>query len=222
MAAACEALGVPVVSGNVSLFNESGGESIYPTPVVGAVGLLEDASTRLTAGFRETGDTILLLGVPAGDASLAGSEYLAHVHGTVAGQPAIDLDAEAALQSLLVSLAGERLLRSAHDCSDGGLAVTLAESAIIGGQGAVLSAAALQQAGRWDAGLFGEAPSRVVVSCPAEQTTAVVARAREAGVPAVALGTVGGERLVIDGYVDATLAELTDAFEGGLERALGR
>ncbi|MCH7656346.1 MAG: phosphoribosylformylglycinamidine synthase subunit PurL, partial [Chloroflexi bacterium] len=135
---AARALGVPVVSGNVSLYNESGGEPIYPTPVVGAVGLLEHAETRLTAGFVELGDAVLLLGADALDgdpASLAGSEYLAHVHGLVIGAPSIDLALEARVQALLVALAEARLLRSAHDCADGGLAVAVAESAILGGRG---------------------------------------------------------------------------------------
>ena len=148
MADACRALGVPVVSGNVSLYNETQGEAIYPTPVVGAVGLMDDARSALGAAFDAPGLAVLLLGAAhpnpgegapaaaAGEsAALAGSEYLATEHQMVAGKPAIDLDAEARLQRLLVALAQERLLRSAHDCADGGLAVALAESAVLGGVG---------------------------------------------------------------------------------------
>jgi phosphoribosylformylglycinamidine synthase len=226
MAEACRGLGIPVVSGNVSLYNEAQGEAIYPTPVVGAVGLLEQSDTRLTAGFANEGDSVLLLGADswhANDATLAGSEYLAHVHDLVIGKPSLDLNAEARLQRLLIALAGERLLHSAHDCSDGGLAVAIAESAIIGGKG--FRSDAVEQsppetAGRWDAALFGEAASRAVVSCAAEHAASVKRLAAEHGVPALRLGAVGGGRVSMASLVDEPLAELTDAYEGGLERAL--
>ncbi len=220
MADACRALGVPVVSGNVSLYNETQGEAVYPTPVVGAVGLLDDARNALGGAFANGGDAVLLLGAsPADDGALAGSEYLALEHGTVAGRPAIDLDAEARLQRLLVDLARERLLHSAHDCSDGGLAVALAESAVLGGVG--FTGAGGLPDGRWDAALFGETPSRAVVSCTEANAARIEAAAREAGVPCARLGAVGGARFTIPGLVDGPLADLADAFFGGLERALG-
>ena len=219
IAAACNALGVPVVSGNVSLYNESGGEAIYPTPVVGAVGLLPDASARLTAGFAHDGDMVVLLGeTPAGPETLGGSEYLDSIHGMVAGRPAIDLAAEARVQSLVASLAAEGVLESAHDCSDGGLAVALAECAVLGGRG--LAGKLVPYTGRWDAMLYGEAPSRIVVSCAAGKLADVEERARAAGVPTSVVGSIGGDRFTIAGLLDEPLAELTDAFEGGLERAL--
>ena len=219
MADACRALGVPVVSGNVSLYNETQGEAVYPTPVVGAVGLLDDARNALGAAFANDGDAVLLLGAsPADDGALAGSEYLAVEHGTIAGRPAIDLDAEARLQRLLVALARERLLSSAHDCSDGGLAAALAESAVLGGVG--FTGAGDLPDGRWDAALFGETPSRAVVSCAEANVARVEAAAREAGVPCARLGAVGGARFTIPGLLDGPLADLADAFFGGLERAL--
>ena len=219
MADACRALGVPVVSGNVSLYNETQGEAVYPTPVVGAVGLLDDARNALGAAFANDGDTVLLLGAsPANDGALAGSEYLAVEHGTVAGRPAIDLDAEARLQRLLVALARGRLLSSAHDCSDGGLAVALAESALLGGVG--FTGTGDLPDGRWDAALFGETASRAVVSCTEADVSCIEAAAREAGVPCVRLGVAGGARFTIPGLLDGPLADLADAFFGGLERAL--
>ena len=217
MSAACEALGVPVISGNVSLFNESAGEAIYPTPVVGAVGLLDDATTKLTAGFVNDGDVVLLLGDSA--TGLAGSEYLAHEYDQVSGQPAIDLAAEASLQKLVVALADDRLLLSAHDCADGGLAVAIAESAIIGELGFEGDVA---DNDRWDAAMFGEAPSRIVVSCAATDADVIARRAAELGVPAERLGVVGGDRFQLYDVLDLSLDDLRDAHANGLDRALGQ
>ena len=219
MADACRALGVPVVSGNVSLYNETQGEAVYPTPVVGAVGLLDDARNALGAAFSREGDAVLLLGSsPADDGALAGSEYLATEHGTVAGKPAIDLNAEARLQRLLVELARERLLRSAHDCSDGGLVVALAESAVLGRVG--FTGVGGWPEGRWDAALFGETPSRAIVSCAEADVAGIEAAAQKSGVPCARLGVTGRARFSIPGLVDEPLADLADAFLDGLERAL--
>jgi phosphoribosylformylglycinamidine synthase II len=224
MSAACDALGVPVISGNVSLFNESVGTAIYPTPVVGAVGLLNDISTKLTADFKSAGDLVLLLGTPG--SSLAGSEYLAHIHGLVAGLPTIDLNAEALLQSLAVTLADQRLLQSAHDCSDGGLVVAVAESAILGSLGysdaGLITSMTRAQAPppRWDATLFGESPSRIVVTCSPMNLDTISERARESGVDITHIGTVGGDRFTIVGFIDEPLANLADVHGNGLERAI--
>ena len=222
MADACKALGVPVVSGNVSLYNETRGEAIYPTPVVGAVGVLERVEHHLGAAFTQPGDVLLLLGAAAlsgGEEVLAGSEYAAHVHDLVCGRPEIDLDAEARLQRLLVALAEERLLHSAHDCSDGGLAVAIAESAILGGIGASVEKDAPE---RWDAALFGERASRAIVSAAPDAAAAVLALAEDYGVPAAPIGSIGGDALAWAGLFEAPIAELAAAWESGLERALGR
>jgi len=165
---ACRALDVPITGGNVSLYNETDGKAIYPTPTIGIVGLIEHVDRTLTRRFKNAGDVVILLGEGKGE--LGGSEYLKTVHGLVRGvPPALDLQAERALQGLLVTLADQRLVRSAHDCSDGGLAVTLAECTFgTGGIGvevsidgvAVAADARLNVAGA----LFGESASRVVVS----------------------------------------------------------
>src|SRR5688500_18510100 len=126
IADACRALDIPITGGNVSLYNETDGRAIYPTPVIGVVGLIDDASAAIGRVFRQSGDDVVLLGEPAG--ALGGSEYLNTVHQTIAGDaPALDLDRERALIALLSRAAAERLIQSAHDCSDGGIAVTLAE-----------------------------------------------------------------------------------------------
>src|SRR3984893_7201895 len=194
--AACRPLGVPITGGNVSLYNETDGRAIYPTPVIGVVGLLEHADRVVSRRFQRSGDVIVLLGEDRGE--LGGSEYLKVAHGLVRGRPpAIDLEAERALQALLVDLADRRLGGSAHDCSDGGLAVTLAECCFdAGGMGAEIAIdaadvsrdAAMNRA----AALFSESASRVVVSTNVETVAGVLAQAAAAGVPARGVGRTGG------------------------------
>ena len=221
MADACRALGVPVVSGNVSLYNESGAQAIYPTPVVGALGLLEDVSKHCGAGFRNEGDVVLLLGAASldGDAStLAGSEALETLHGAVAGQPALDLDLEARVQRLTRDAIRRGLLASAHDCSDGGLAVALAESCILGGIGATITA---RPEGRWDAALFGEAPSRILVSLDPSKTGALRRLATRHKVPVLRLGrTTADNRLRIARLVNVPLEAASQAWRQALRTLL--
>ena len=222
MVEACKALQVPVVSGNVSLYNETRGTPVYPTPVVGALGLMEDVSHHCSSAFQQDGDIVVLLGASAvqGEAaSLAGSEYLEVVHGLVAGQPAVDLSLEARVQRCCLRLIQEGILRSAHDCSEGGLAVTLAESAIQGGHG---FRGSFNCHGRWDAALFGEAASRIVVSLAGSSMAALERVCREESVPYATLGTAGGQRFTLPGLLDLPLADLDDAWRHGLERDLGQ
>jgi phosphoribosylformylglycinamidine synthase subunit PurL len=211
---ACRALDVPITGGNVSLYNETDGSAIYPTPTIGVVGLLEHADRVVGRRFQESGDAVILLGEGRGE--LGGSEYLKVVHDLVLGvPPSLDLNAERALQTLLVTLADQRLMRSAHDCSDGGLAVTVAESCFdTNGMGAEISVGKLDMAR--DAGvntaaaLFGESASRVVVSAVPSDVTRVLELAAAANVPARVIGQTGGNRLrfavggeiVIDQSVD--------------------
>jgi phosphoribosylformylglycinamidine synthase II len=209
MSEACRALGVPVISGNVSLYNETDGRPIYPTPMVGALGLLDDATWRVTAGFRSEDDVVVLLG--NAEAALGGSLYLAALHGKVAGRlPKLDLAAEARLHRLLGAAAAAGLLRSAHDVSDGGLAVALAESCILGGVGATIAR---------QSDLFGEGQSRAVASTASSQLDALLALAAEHGVPAAAIGRVGGDRLIVDGALERPVTEIADVWGNALERA---
>jgi len=198
---ACRALGVPITGGNVSLYNETDGHAVYPTPVIGVVGLLEHADRVVSGRFKAAGDVVLLLGEGRGE--LGGSEYLKLVYDQVRGvPPALDLDRERALQDLLVTLADGRLVRSADDCSDGGIAVTLAECCFgARGIGADISidAAGVSNDGRLDAAaaLFGESASRVVVSVGADNVSRVMDQATAAGVPVRVIGQTGGTRLRI-------------------------
>ncbi len=227
IAEACLALEVPITGGNVSLYNETDGRAIYPTPVLGVVGLLDDATRMLTRVFPAERLEIVLLGDAAG--ALGGSEYLKVAHGLVRGRPApVDLARERALQRLLVEAARDRLIRSAHDCAEGGFAVTLAECcAESGGVGAQVDLSAPvgpDDRFAWVRALFGEAPSRVVVSVTPEQRDRLLACARVLSVPASVIGHTGGDRLTIlvGGEIVASvrLDEAEQAWAYGLSRHL--
>jgi phosphoribosylformylglycinamidine synthase len=202
MAEACTALGTPVTGGNVSFYNESPLGSVDPTPVVGMVGLIDDVANRLPAHFQTPGDTIVLLGSTTGH--LGGSSYWAHVLDTVAGAPPrVDLAAERSLIDLLVMLARRRLVTSAHDLSDGGLAVALAE-ACIGGPyaepvGATIDLGAIQGPLSAAALLFGEDHGRVLLSLDPAHVAPVLKLAADSGVPAAPIGSVSGpgDRLAV-------------------------
>ncbi len=228
IAEACQALDVPIVSGNVSLYNETRGQATYPTPVVGALGLVEelDRVSPLIAGgnsptaFKAEGDVVLLLGASEinGDpAMLAGSEYLEVAHGKVAGRPTIDLDLEARVQRACRRGITDGIIKSAHDCSDGGLAVALAESCISGGMG---FKGDFHVHGRWDAALFGEAQSRILVSVAPLQLQVLELIAREESIPWMRLGLVEGSRFVLPGLIDEPVAALKEAWAAGLEKAI--
>jgi phosphoribosylformylglycinamidine synthase II len=212
MGAACRALAIPITGGNVSLYNETDGRGVLPTPVIGVVGLIENADRVIGRVFRAAGDAVILLGESRDE--LGGSEYLSVMHGLLAGRPpALDLARERALQRLLVEGVASGLMRSAHDCSEGGLAVTVAESCFDSGLGVDVAVGAVASTpGFGDiATLFGESASRVVVSVEAARVDELMRAAAAAGVPARRIGTVGGDRIriTIDGRVaiDEPLAE---------------
>jgi phosphoribosylformylglycinamidine synthase subunit PurL len=216
IATACRALGVPVVSGNVSLYNESeAGGSIDPTPVIGMVGLLPDHGRRLAAGFAGDGDFVLLVGKTCN--TMGGCEYLKVVHGEVAGPvPELDLAAERAAHELVLAAAAAGLLRSAHDVAEGGLLVALAESCLLGGRGARCGAAHPAGEGRLDAAFFGESQGRFVVSASPRSMPALQQLARDHHVELALLGLTGGDRIAFEGQLDVPLAELRKAWEEAL------
>jgi len=191
---ACRAFGTPVTGGNVSLYNESPTGAIDPTPTVGMVGLLPDVTRRIPSHFQAQGDSIVVIGTSAGH--LGGSSYWEVVRGFVGGPPPpVDLDNEVRLQRFLVAAAEAGLLRSAHDCSDGGLAVALAEACIgdpyaaapFGASVALANTAGLES----DSLLFGEDAARVIVSCASDRVAELLAMAAGHGVPSEAAGRVG-------------------------------
>ncbi len=213
MAEACRVLETPVVGGNVSFYNEVAGEAIYPTPVVGAVGLLEEAERFCTPAFKVAGDLICLLGPSA--VSLGGSQLLKSLYGRVAGQPApIDLEMEKRLQALLRRLIAGDLVSSAHDLSDGGLAVALAECCLGGNLGATVD---VPLSDHISGDLFGEGPTRALISFHGDKLEQVLTLAQDAQVPTVELGRVEGDTLIIgcsgDIMIKCGLAEMKKAYE---------
>jgi len=219
MTRACREFKIPVISGNVSLYNETRGEAVYPTPVVGMVGLIEDVAKHCTSGFKNEGDLVFLLGDGnVVDSSIGGSEYLELIHGTIKGNPYIDLEMEKRLQRCCLEAIRRGLTNSAHDCSDGGLAVALVESCLADGRGFVSSEWDID--GRLDAALFGEAQSRIVVSIAPKSSWKLQKLADRYQICATKLGVVGGKRFILKGFMDLSLKEVGEAWRGGLEKLL--
>ncbi|AZO80821.1 MULTISPECIES: phosphoribosylformylglycinamidine synthase subunit PurL [unclassified Bosea (in: a-proteobacteria)] len=209
---ACKALDFPVVSGNVSLYNETNGVSILPTPTIGGVGVLADVTKHATVGFKAEGEAIVLIGETKG--WLGQSSYLATVCGREEGAPPpVDLAVERRNGEFVRSLITAGRLSACHDLSDGGLAVALAEMAMANGIGASISAL---PAGPAHAVLFGEDQGRYLLSLPAAAAEAVVAAAKAAGVPAEIIGKTGGSELALPGETAVSVAALRNTHESWL------
>ena len=210
-------LNVPVISGNVSLYNETQGEAIYPTPIVGAVGLTEDIAMASDIAFKDVGDLVVLLGGDGllGDLeSLAGSEYLDVIHGVVAGLPKIDLAEEIAVQKVVRVLIKSGIVKSTHDCSEGGLIVSIAESCLAGGKG---FEGFFEIGDRWDTCLFGEIQSRVVVTFSPGMETVFNSLCKEHRVMTMALGKVGTTKFVLNDIISMPMETLLNSWRVGLE-----
>jgi phosphoribosylformylglycinamidine synthase len=224
MAEACNVFETPVTGGNVSFYNETDGRAIYPTPVVGMVGVVEDVEHITPQAFQSAGDAVVLLGKNTEE--LGGSEYLYVTADLVAGRPPeVDLMAERSLQQAVLAMIGDGKARSAHDCSEGGLACALAESAL-GSEGDPLGIdVELDDDLRPVATLFGEAQGRVVVSCAPTALSAVLSIAAEHGVPARHIGTVGSPHGPLRvrakrGFVDVSSERAAEAYFGSLQRIM--
>ena len=204
MSDACRALDLPVVGGNVSFYNESRGRNIDPTPVVGVVGLVERLDSPPPGVGLVDGAHLVLVG-PQTAVELGGSEWAFTVHGLDGGiPPAADLAAARAVHDLVIGLVSDRVVAGVHDCADGGLAVALAEMAFAGGVGFTVEPEAGVPTAAW---CFAESASRIVLAVTPDRLAEVLARAGDAGVRAVDLGTAGGDRLVASGAFDVALAD---------------
>jgi phosphoribosylformylglycinamidine synthase len=214
LAEACRAFGVPVVGGNVSLYNESRGRDIDPTPIVGVLGIVDRLRVRPSGPALVDGGALMLLGRPSG--ALAGSRW-AWDRGHRGGAfPAVDLPGHLALCAVLRDLVNQGVALGAHDVADGGLALAVAEMVVHSGRGVRIDGIPDH------AHLFSEAPSRALVCVAADRVAEVGAMAERAGVASMALGPVGGDRLVIEGLVELTVAEATAAWCDRLPVALGQ
>jgi phosphoribosylformylglycinamidine synthase II len=218
IADACAALDTPVVSGNVSLYNETEGKAILPTPMIGMVGLMDDCAKNAGSGFAAAGHRVGIIG-GLGNGHLGGSEYLKTVHGKAAGMPPpLDLAREKAVQKAARESVRAGLVRAAHDCSDGGLAVALAEMCFVRDLGCrVLLKAQL----RPDALLFGEDASRVLISYPSDSRERIEAICKSAGAPFADIGQVGGSTLNLEGFLEAKVADLKASWSGAIPRLVG-
>ena len=216
IADACRVFGTPVTGGNVSFYNESGSSAIWPTPVIGMLGLIEDHRLAVRGGFTGNGSWIYLLGETF--AELGGSEFAEVVLGSVTGRPpALDLERERRLHRLLIGAARSDLLESAHDCAEGGIAIALAESAIAGGVGFAVTLPGDQPG---HVGLFSESASRVVVSVAPERATELEDAAAEGGVSFTRLGETGGPAVAIDALFEMTVAEIAAIYEDAIPKLL--
>ena len=232
IAAACKHFRVPVVSGNVSLYNESPDSAIHPSPLIGMVGVLQDVTQHVGMGFRNSGDMIVLLGQCRDE--LGGSEYLFNEFQLEEGAPpSLDLDVELNVHRLTLAAIRRGIIRSAHDCSDGGLAIALAESCIAGGVGASIELPDECEATsdvRLDAVMFGETQSRIVVSIARENWTLLGAMARKIGVPIAFLGTVGGANFaiadnrmsVLRPLLEISVEQMTGTYRGAIGRLMSK
>ena len=215
---ACQALEVPVVGGNVSFYNETVGQAVLPTPVIGVVGVLDEAGRLATQSFKAPGHRIAVLGPDA--VSLGGSEYLWALHGRLAGRlAALDLEVERRVQAAVRAAVGAGLVSAAHDCSEGGLAVALAEGAVTGAA-PVGCEVSVPGAARADLALFGEGPSRVVVTVEPVRVREFEALMAESAIPWRWIGMTGGDRVVIRAgqrVVDVAVDRIVHAWRSGFE-----
>jgi len=222
MGDACRTLETPVTGGNVSFYNESPDGAIYPTPTIGMLGVIDDVANVVTAGFKNNGDAILLLSAYQPDTEfegLGGSEYLAlRNDGKALGNaPNIDPGGEARLIELLISLSQKKLIHSAHDISEGGLAVCITESSFANMIGASIKAPSSK---RNDHSLFGEMQGRVILSASPEVVKEISELAAEQNVKVEALGTTGGNKFIVEGLIDSNLADLYESYTTAIPNAV--
>jgi phosphoribosylformylglycinamidine synthase II len=216
MGEACRILDTPVTGGNVSFYNESYGTAVYPTPVIGMIGVLEDVTKRVGSSFANKGDLVMLIGENRGE--LGGSEYIKVVHNTIAGNiPKLALKEVKSVITVLVELANRQLINSAHDISDGGLAVALAECCFVNEIGAEFN---YQPNLRSDAALFGESKPMVIISFNKINNSQIIDLCQQYHLPTTPLGIIGGERIIINETISCPIVELKEIYEMAIPRLM--
>lgn len=219
MGDACKVFETPVTGGNVSFYNEDPDRAVFPTPTIGMIGLIEETEHITTQWFKDDGDNIFLLGTNKNE--LGASEYLHNIYDVTKGDvPELDLEFEHELQKALLNAIQSGLIKSAHDCSEGGLAIALAESSISNRDNQFGCTVKLVDDIRSDALLFGESQSRVLISCNSDKADQIQALFDKASVPCSMIGTVGGDRLKINDLVDIKLNDLNDAFYNAMHHRM--
>ncbi len=221
MGEACRVLDTPVTGGNVSFYNEDPERAVYPTPTIGMVGLVENIDHIMTQWFKQDGDAIYLIGTNKEE--FGGSEYLRSIYGQTRGTaPELDLQFEKKMQAALLGAIQAGLLNSAHDISDGGLAIALTECCISNRESQHGATVSIADRIRPDALLFGESQSRVIISCRTAMGRSVEDWFKAKGIPIARIGSVGGDRVRINDLVDVTVARLSETFYTAMPRFMER
>lgn len=220
MSDACRIFETPVTGGNVSFYNESPTAAVYPTPTIGMLGIIEDLTHVTTSWFKEPGDIIFLIGKNLGE--IGGSEYLKAIHGMVSGDaPQIDLNYEKAVMDLTYEAITKGLVNSAHDISDGGLAVALAECCLQGKKNHVIGATIrLDDKVRTDFLLFGETQSRIIISMSKLNAESFRTMAKKSKVDIAEIGTVGGNALQINNWIHVPVFELEEVYRSSIKKIM--
>ena len=216
MGLAARTFDTPIVSGNASLYNQSDLSEIYPTPIIGCLGVMPNFVTPIKSGFTEVDADVFILGtntLTLERGSLSGSEYYSSLYQSVTGSPKINLELELQVQSLCRDLIAKHVILSAHDCSEGGLAVALAECSCIGSIGFISNNFNLND---WEADLFGESQSRIIISCRKSDSQAIIEQAQMVNVPIIHLGTTTDYKFKLGEVINTDVSTLTSAWSSAL------
>ena len=215
---ACKAFDIPVISGNVSLYNQTNEGNIYPTPIIGALGLIEDDVQAVSSSFKSIGDLVYLLGTSSLSTNiqaLSGSEWSYINHQVVAGTLHIDLQMEKKVQSICRELIKTGIIQSSHDCSDGGIAVAISECCIKGSKGITLTC---EIKGRWDVALFGEEQSRILISVNPANEQEIIQQCKQQSVPILKVGYVSEKNISIGSLIQTEVDDIRGYWEAGISQ----
>jgi phosphoribosylformylglycinamidine synthase len=220
MGDACRYLDTPVTGGNVSFYNLSRDYAVFPTPTIGMVGLIEDVDKMMTSYFKNEGDTIIILGKDKYE--IGGSEYLSRIHKLIKGKaPELSLKDEKSLWDLVLSLIDMGLINSAHDISDGGLAVALAEACLMNRENQIGCEIDIKMSIRKDLALFSESQSRIIISCGKDSTKEVIKEIDKSKVHYEIAGKVKGNKLIVNDIIDIDIKTINESYFNTIQKIMG-